>query len=719
MPEEKQISGWRKRFLANRMTFESILFEKELVVRERESFYAGLAGAFAIALLASLLLAQWILRQGYFFSAGDAAGFQMAFNCLDHFRSGGIWNLLKPFSSGFSAPGIPPLYYLTYVPVLKFITADLNWAMILVNTFYLSGLALALFIAVRKNRNNKSGWLAVGFAMAMPFIVETARHPDHRLATMALAAAAYAAYINSEDFEYPSWNLWFGVFFGLGFFADTMFWIYMLPLVPFLVSGLFNQLAGASILKGLVPGAVLALPWYIFAAASWALQYSSGTAAPKVFRPGLWLYLVNISSAAGLPLFLLGAAALLWMYFSVFMPYSSRKIVAAWFWVPFVLVYFVFGARPEYLYPALLPLAVAVAVMTPGKVRVYLTGLAVFFMLVNQSGLAAPISLGRARVAGGLRPSKAEYRVAELMAELKSGISGEKIYAVALVGEDENFNHVSFNYLASKTGSAALKFSVYQPETLGLADLVVYKTGAFNTPRNDVSAALAREIYRPWFAGAFSQAASFDLPDTSRLVIYERNPVSAPPFRDGRHQFKKMNLGGFLMDEGSLTLSDFDPARGLYAKATLFSPYATFADFDIYGLNLEISDFSGISETGSISDIRLTRAGTVRILSAKVTNYAFERYLSARYAGLKAPEVRLDGTARIYGTNNGKQVYGELFLSVRPPILDLNLIDFAYGHYRLPGFMRTVFNFKYDLSGLPCEILFNRIKFENQMLEIL
>jgi len=32
--------------------------------------------------------------------------------------------------------------------------------------------------------------------------------------------------------------------------------------------------------------------------------------------------------------------------------------------------------------------------------------------------------------------------------------------------------------------------------------------------------------------------------------------------------------------------------------------------------------------------------------------------------------------------------------------------------------MRTVFNFKYDLSGLPCEILFDRIKLENQMLEI-
>jgi hypothetical protein len=707
MPEEKQIPGWRKRFLANRMTLESILFE---------NLYAGLACAAAIAIFSSLLLTQWVLRQGSFFNAGDASGFQMVFACLDHFRSGGVWNLFKPLST--IAPIIPPLYYLTYVPVLKFITGDLSWAMILVNSFYLCALALAIFIAVKKNRNNKSGWLAAGFAMAMPFVIEASRHPDHRLASMALAAAVYATYINSEDFEYPSWNVWFGVFFGLGFFADTMFWVYILPLVPFLISGLTNQLAGVSIAKGLLPGAILAVPWYCFASAAWALRYFSGAAAPQAFRPGLWLYLVDISGYAGLPLFLLGGAALLWMYFSVFMPYSSRKIVAAWFWVPFVLVYFMFGARPEHLYPALLPLAVAVAVMTPGKVRKYAAGVVLLFLLLNQSGVVGPLSLGRSRLAGTSRPSRAEFRAAELVAELKSRTAGAKAATVALAGEDENFNHLSFNYLAGKAGAAALKFAVYQPGTLGLADFVVYKTAGFNTPRSDGSAALAREISRPWFTAVFSQAAAFDLPDASRLVLYAKKPVSDPPFRDGKHRFKKMDLGGILMDEGDITLSGFDPARGVYAKAALFSPYATFEGFDIYGLNLEISDFSGSSDTGAISDIRLTKAGTIRIVSVRLTSYAFERYLAGRYAGLKSPEVKLDGIVQIDGLHDGNQVHAELFLSARPPALDLSLINFTYDGYQIPGFMRAFFKFKYDMSGLPCEIRFNRIKLENQMLAI-
>ena len=718
MPEEKKVPGWQKRFLANRMTFESILFEKELVVQEKESFYGGLAGAFAIALFSSLMMAQWVVRQGYFFSAGDAAGLRMVSACLEHFKSGGVWNIFRPLSSGFGDPVIPPLYYLTYVPVMKFIASDLTRAMMLVNTFYLCGLALAIFTAVKKNRNNRSGWLAAGFAMAMPFVIEAARHPDHRLASMALAAAAYAAYINSEEFEYPSWNMWFGVFFGLGFFADTLFWVYMLPLVPFLLSGLTNQLASGSILKGLVPGAVLALPWYVFASASWGLRYFSEAAGPQVFRPGLWLYIVSVSGAAGLPLFLLGALALLWMYFSVFMPYSSRKIVAAWFWVPFVVVYFVFNGRPEYLYPALLPMAVAVAVMTPGKARKYLAGVAVLFMLLNQSGLVGEVALGRARVAGGPKPSRAEYRIPELMAELRSRAPAGKISRVAIVGEDENFNHASFNYLAAKTGPGELKFSVYGPETLGLADFVLYKTGAFNSVRNDASAATAKEISSAWFASAYSSGASYDLPDASQLVLYSKNKPASPPFPEGKLALKNADLGGLLIDEGSLVLSGFDPARGVYSKAVLFAPYATFAGFDVYGLSLDISDFAGLSGGGSGPDIRLTGAGTVRIVSARLTSYAFERYLADTYAGLKKPEVKLNGTVQVYAIHKDKQVYGELAVSAKQAELELSLVNFIYGSYQVPDLMLDVLKFKYDLSALPCELRFNRIKLKDQMLEI-
>ena len=63
--------------------------------------------------------------------------------CLEHFRSAACGTYSNPLQAA-SAPPIPPLYYLTYVPVLKFVTADLSRAMLLVNALYLCGLALAI-----------------------------------------------------------------------------------------------------------------------------------------------------------------------------------------------------------------------------------------------------------------------------------------------------------------------------------------------------------------------------------------------------------------------------------------------------------------------------------------------------------------------------------------------------------------------------------------------
>ena len=356
--------------------------------------------------------------------------------------------------------------------------------------------------------------------------------------------------------------------------------------------------------------------------------------------------------------------------------------------------------------------------MTPGRARKYLMGLALCLLVVNQSGLVSPVSLWGARLAGSPKPSGAQYRMPELMAELKSRAAGPLAAKVALVGEDENFNHTSLNYLSEEMGHAAMKFAVPQPGTLSLADFVVYKTGAFGAVRSGDWAPLAAEISRPWFAKAFSRAASFNLADTSQLVLYAKNPVSGPAFPDGKYPFKKVNLGGILMDEGTLRLSGFNAAGGVYDTAVLFSPYATLDGLDIYGLNIEISGFSCISHTGAVSDIQATGTGIVRIISAKISNYSLQQYLAGKYPGLQNMEVKLDNTVQISGERNGEKVYGELSLSARLPEVYLHLQNLTYAGYNVPDFLLDMFKIKYDLSGLPYDIRFNRIKVAGEMLEI-
>ena len=223
MSDDQNLPAWRKKFLATRMTFESILFEKELLMPQREKLSTGLLGLAGVWLFHVALLAQWALRRGYFFTQSDADSFNSVLRFAEYFKSQGFWALLKPEFSGLSLN--PPLYYLSYVPVFNYLTTDLNLALILVNSFFLLILALAIFFAVRRSRPNRAGWLGAAFALALPFVLETARRPSPELALMAMAAALYACYINSDEFEHGKWTFAFAVAMGLGFFSHRFFWL--------------------------------------------------------------------------------------------------------------------------------------------------------------------------------------------------------------------------------------------------------------------------------------------------------------------------------------------------------------------------------------------------------------------------------------------------------------------------------------------------------------
>ncbi|MEK7722108.1 MAG: hypothetical protein AAB359_06930, partial [Elusimicrobiota bacterium] len=55
----EKLSPWRKKFLTTRLTFESLLFERELMQPQREKLSTGLLGLGGIWLFHALLLAQW------------------------------------------------------------------------------------------------------------------------------------------------------------------------------------------------------------------------------------------------------------------------------------------------------------------------------------------------------------------------------------------------------------------------------------------------------------------------------------------------------------------------------------------------------------------------------------------------------------------------------------------------------------------------------------
>lgn len=709
MSEDQNLPEWRKKFLATRMTFESILFERELMVPQKEKFSTGLLWLGGIWLLHALLLAQWALRRGYFFTQADAVSFNAVLHYASYLQTQGLWALVKPEFSGLSLN--PPLYYLAYVPVLKYITSDLNLALIAVNSFFLLVIALSVFLAVRKSRPNSSGWLGAAFALALPFVQEAARRPSPELALMAMVAAMYSCYIRSDEFEHPKWTFAFALCASLGFYSHKFFWLYFLPLLPFIGAGFASPYSRDELFKGMFPGVVLNLPWYLFLAAAVAAGFVPLWGAYN----GFWHYFKLGAASAGLPLFTLGAAALAWMYFAVFMPYDKNKVVAAWFWAPYLLLtWAVRGSRPELLYPAMLPFAVALPVMTPHAVRRYLLVFVLALGAAGQSGLLRPVSLGGYQLAGLPLPPSGEYRAAELLSLVKASTpAGGGVAGV--YGGDAFFNSGSLRFASAKD-NPGVKFAA-DPACPACSFAIIYKAPRFGEKPSPSSLAFLELKKEPWFPVLFEKKGELDMADTSRTEVYVKLGDRMRFFDDGPHRLRNLRFGPLRIDEATLTLGKFDEATGVYGSAKFFAPYASVLGGDIYGLTAEIS---GLAAAGpGRSPFVPAGVSSVRITSAKISSYAVERFLAERFPSLAELEVKMDDTLLVSAIVRGRRLTADFDVRVvNGGILEARPAEFAVGPVMVPDYLLRLFTFRYDFSDNPYGIKVNSLRLGGQMAEI-
>ncbi len=701
------LSPWRKKFLATRMTFESLLFEKELVRPGREKLSTGLLVLGAIWLFHAVLLAQWAFRRGYFFNQADAESFGGVLRYAAYLKSQGFWALLKPEFSDLTLN--PPLYYLSYVPVLNYLTSDLNLALIVVNSFYMLVLALAIFLAVRRSRPNMAGWFGAAFALAFPFVLETARRPAPEMALMALAAATYACYIRSDEFEHPAWSFAFAVCLGLGFFSHRFFWLYALPLTPFIIEGFANPSSRDELFKGMLPGLALNLPWYLFALAAVA----AGLVPLWGDYNGFWHYFKLGLSAAGLPLFLLGAAGLTWMYYSVFMPYEKKKVVAAWFWAPYLLLTWVVrGSHPQLLYPALLPLAIAVPVMTPHQARKYFLIFVLALGALNQSGLVRPFG-GKYPLAGLPPPPAGDFRSAELLAllennaPLKGGLVG--IYG------DESLNSGALRFAATKS-PLQVKFAD-SPACPACAFVLIHKTPRFGEKPSAVETSFSALKNKAWFPAVFDKKADLELNDTSRAEVYVKSPSAGMFLENGTHEVRNLTLGPLGIEDATLKLSGFDQASGVYASANLFAPAALLLGGDIYGLTLDISGLSAAS--ASLNPFVPAGVEGVKVTSAKITEYAVERYLAERYPFLTDLKITLDDNLDVSALARGRRLHADFELSIKDgAVLEARPLFFVLGPVTLSPYLLQLFTFKLDFSDNPYGIRVSGLRITKKMIEL-
>ncbi|MDQ7773237.1 MAG: hypothetical protein RDU13_06910 [Elusimicrobiales bacterium] len=713
-PEQEHEVTFKNKFYAARMAFESILFEKELSGPKKEDWKKGVLGLAVLVLVSSVFLWQWKARQGDLFSAREAARVTVVQKYLAAYEAEGPVALLGTGSvTGGAAQ--PPLYYLTYLPVLKFVTSDIGAAVFLVNAFYLSLLLAFVYYALRRHRNAVSSLTAAAAAASFPFVLECARSLSPQIATLAFTAGFWCFYLNSDDFEKPKPLFWMGLMFSLGVLTDAFYWVYILPLMPMMFAVATGHMNRSEMLKGLLPGIVAGVPWYLMNALSfynaWLARAAAGADLSRWDK--FWWLLKASAGEMHLPFFLLGAAAMLWMYYSVFMPYQGKEKIGLWFAVPYLFFTLLGLRQAEYMYPALLPFAIALGVMVPSKLRYPAGALAAVLMLINASGLVgvkylpgvslAPVFGSGVVVSGGDFSGK-------FLAAVRPAAEGRRSAVVCLVGRGEYLNPDTVRVMLHRHGFAGVKVVDSGAELASLCDVLALTPSA--SPA--AAAVTARVRAASWLEPAFQRAGVISLPSGDTELYHKRRIL---PFDQGSGTFRyaSLSIGGLELRDVAITARGFDPASGRYPKADISSAYASYDEMDIHGFSATAANFSYAIEDGRPVIIS---ASPVRLTGGKITDFSVARFLEKRGFPVRDLEVRFGDGMMISGTMGGKPVEAELTVELRGRKLLVTPRTVRYGETGFEPKYIPLLKYSLDLDDLPLDVRVDSLVIGASMAEI-
>lgn len=679
IPDEKlqQATGWRKKFLANRMALESILFEKELTDQKAPvKTNSGLLVLLALFLFHAALLTQAVFRGGGNFPAQDAMVFHTALQYAQAVDAGEFVRLFKPetFAAGaFKAP----FYYLSFYPALKLFPGSPRLVLSVVNSFFLLAIMLSVFYAVRKGRGNRSGWFAASLAASFPFVISMGRHASPDIALSAVVAAVYCCYINCEGFEKARWSALFAVVFPLGFLTGTTFAFYILPLFVEVLNGILSPMARKYTRLLTVLVLVFCVPWYfrnaVFTFLRGLFLNNDLVAALGIgsFSPlNLLRDLALLLDALHPLLLLLGGVSLAWLCISIFMAYEEKELLVSWLLIPYCAFALFSAAGGGNLYPALLPLAVAAGIMMPGIAGKPLLIGTLALALVYQSGFVpaahATVAGRRVSLFGMDLVRNSDLRTQDALAAIRAAAGGKPV-RVQLVGDGPYFNPESLELLARGLGYDGMRFVRYPRDFMGLADFVLYKTAAFSAAHADGQLkGYSDEISSPggWFSSVFREAASYEMADTSKLLVYARSAASAAVMEPGAHMFPKFSLGGETLEDVVAEVGEFDPGAGAYKSLEIFIPHLNYRGADLYSTRFRFENVSLFPLAEDFSAVRLTGCESLRILSLKLREATVNDLLKAGAPEFRNLEVKLDNGLAVQGTYRNVRV--DLGFSVVP-----------------------------------------------------
>jgi hypothetical protein len=287
-----------------------------------------------------------------------------------------------------------------------------------------------------------------------------------------------------------------------------------------------------------------------------------------------------------------------------------------------------------------------------------------------------------------------------------------------VAGGEGRFNAGSFRFFSRARG-AAKNVLFYDPADIepAFADYIVLKTVRGAEAPSGIGSPLPA-FTQPSFNLLFEPKNEFSLDDGSRVMVYSKRLRTEKPMPEGIYTVKQYAIGALVLENVELKLEGFNPEKGVYSRARVFAPYASYEGADIYGLTLDISDLRAAVSGPGISGFVAAGVGSVKVVSAKISTYAVGRFLAGRFKFMPDPELKFDDIITLY-SETPRRISAGFSLAVRKnSFVDIKLESFGCEGYSAPEFLARTFTFSYSLSQSPYRLEFESIRSRGALLEI-
>jgi hypothetical protein len=678
------IEKFRRRFEANKIAIEGVLFEKEKRKEEKKDYryWFYFVGAYILNFIINLI---------YFVKNGDFSlnlNDLKALEYLNNYLGKGILNILKFSVLDHLNFDMPPYYFL-YFGFIKILGIPYSFSIFLVNSILIFLVSYGLFYLLLKTRNEKVALTSVLIFLSMPITFDIQRHFSPILLTSVFVLWSYYFYIKSEKLDDARGLHIFVVIYSLGFLSDKFFVIYTLPMIGF-INLLLTTVYWEYVVKVFVPLLIISVIFYIrFLMIG---LFSISLLDKFEFKLNLGFYLKEFINSFGGIYFYFFIVLFFWMLFARFMVYEPRKIIFKMLIYPLIIISFLPFLNKNYIFPLTLPFIIGSSLMITPYIRKYFNYLTLLIMVINGFSIFALKTYSGITVIGNAK--KDQRQEIEVIAKtMRNDIEFERLNKsddrdriVSVNLKNDYINYYVLNYLKEKFDLRKVRFVVDNDYFNDFCDYIITD--------NKIAKSNFKKIH--------------SLKD---IHLYKRifNPVSSIGCVQ-KCYFDRLNIGNLRFEGVEIELSkNFNSAYNIYDYAVLKAKYSNFKGIDIYIPVLKFYNFS-FSSKGSPSVFFFTK---VDVLWAKISNFSVSRFFEDNFKELDISffEDVIVLKKKIFGLDFSYYIS----LHSKDGVFCFKVERFEIGEVKLP-FVNYFANFILDMNKTYLPLNINSVKISKDFI---